>query len=384
MGDLVQDLTLKIYDAVADPALWQPALDQLVDACGAQGSLIFEWDCDERGTRTLTAPMHTSRYPPFVVQTYLDRCSDLEAQDQKVLQEQTRAHDQIDLLDDTLLAGSIDELRAQPHVQLLQKFGIFHRAAGILNKDNRDISLFSLQLSATRGPLTGQERALLSTLLPHMAKALDLSIPTRQLQARYRSVLSAMDQLTIGICVLDARGAIVARNQEFQRQQEAFRTFRVTANGHLRLSDERGQARLNTLMSGANAHGAFGARPRKEDVLSHTDDVLCVEVSPLRHAEEIGSNALEGFLVCSSDTSLPVQCNAPRIQNAFGLTPAETALIEPIGLGLTNPEIADRRGRSVATISAQTKSILAKSNCANRTQFVRMMMRFGTSFVARN
>ncbi|MGY9057926.1 MAG: helix-turn-helix transcriptional regulator [Alphaproteobacteria bacterium] len=76
-----------------------------------------------------------------------------------------------------------------------------------------------------------------------------------------------------------------------------------------------------------------------------------------------------------------MHCDTAPIKSAFGLTDAELSLVEFISEGFTNPEIAERRNRSVETINTKVKSILSKSQCANRTQFVRTMMRFGTNFV---
>lgn len=374
------DLTLKIYDAVADPTGWQPVLDQVVDQTGAHGSIVFEWHETET-TRKLTAPLHSGRYPPKLVSLYLDHYAHLEKQDQDIVRRHTHDHDAVQLLDDSLIATTPEELRNTEHVKFLQSIGIFHRAAGVMNKDNRWISLFSLQLGDGRPQLSERERAFLGPQLPHLAKALDLSIPLRQLHQRYKAVLSAMDQLTIGLAVLDRRGLIVARNEEFQRQQEAYRSLRVASDGRLVLASADANKKLAELMVHVGHHGQFGARPRKEGVVSDPMDALCIEVSPLKNADEIGSDTFDGFLICSTDTSLPIQCNTNRVQAAFSLTTAETALIEPIAQGLTNPEIADRRERSVATINAQIKSILAKSGCANRTQFVRAMMRFGTRYL---
>ncbi len=374
------DLTLKIYDAVADPTAWQPVLDEVVDRTGAHGSIIFEWN-DIGSSRQLTAPLHSGRYSSNLLSLYLDKCAHLEEGDQDIVRRYTKDHDAVELLDDTLIAESPEALRTTEHVKFLEPIGIFHRAAGVMNKDNRWISLFSLQLGAGRPQLTEPERVFLGPQLPHLAKALDLSIPLRQLHKRYKAVLSAMDQLTIGLCVLDKRGMIVARNEEFQRQQQAYRSFRVTTDGRLLLGSAAATKRLSILMEHVGHHGQFGARPRKESVTGGSADGLCVEVSPLNNSQEIGSSSFDGFLVCSTDTSLPMRCNAERVRAAFGLTDAESALIEPISQGLTNPEIADRRERAVATINAQIKSILSKSGCANRTQFVRAMMRFGTRFL---
>ncbi len=374
------DLTLKIYDAVADPAAWQPLLDEVVDRTRAHGSIVFEWH-EAGSVRHLVAPLHSTRYPDNLLSLYLDKCARLEELDQDIIRKHTTDHDAVELLDDTLIASTPEELRSTEHVKFLESIGIFHRVAGVMNKDNRWISLFSLQLGAGRPQLNAEERAFLSPQLPHLAKALDLSIPLRQLHQRYKAVLSAMDQLRIGLCVLDRRGLMVAQNEEFQRQQESYRSIRVGADGRLMLGSAEANKRLADLMKHVGRHGQFGARPRKESVVSDPTDTLCIEVSPLKNADEIGTTSFDGFLICSTDTSLPINCNFERVGTAFGLTQTETALVEPIAQGLTNPEIADRRERAVATINAQIKSILSKSGCANRTQFVRAMMRFGTQFL---
>ena len=374
------DFTMEIYDAVADPAGWQPVLDKVVDRTGAHGSIVFEW-VETGSERHLTAPLHSGSYQPQALTFYLKAVGHLEERDQNIVRRYTQDHDAVELLDDSLIASTAEGLRKTEHVKFLQSIGIFHRAAGVMNKDNRWISLFSLQLGAGRPQLSAPERAFLSPQLPHLAKALDLSIPLRQLHQRYKSVLSAMDRLTIGLCVLDGRGRIVARNEEFQRQQEAYRSFRVSPDGQLLLRDADAAGRLATLMGHASSHGRFGARPRKESVTHDPAENLCIEISPLGKLDEMGSRPLDGFLVSSTDTNLPLQCNTESLRRAYGLTEAEAALMEPISQGLTNPEIADRRERAVATINSQIKSILVKSGCANRTQLVRAMMRFGTLFL---
>ncbi len=375
-----EQLILRIYDTVADSNRWAEVLDEVVDRVSAQGSIIFEW-ADTVDGRVLTAPLHSGLYSQDVLSVYLSKCQDLEARDQAIIRRETNEGDAVELIDDSVLASSLNELKSQEHVKKLMRLGILHRAAGVMNKDNQWISLFSVQLNIARGPLTGEERAFLSKILPHLAKAIDLGIPTRQLQQRYEGILSAIDKLSIGICVLDARGCVVARNDEFQRQQESYRLFRIRADGRLHMADTKGQKSLEALMDSPRQHGKFGARPRKECILSHTNDALCVEIIPLHRLDEMGASPFRGFLLCSTDASLPVTFNVNHVQQAFDLTQTETSIVNSIGRGLTNPEIADRRGRSVSTINAQTKSILSKTGCSNRTQFVRMMMRYGGSFL---
>lgn len=381
MSDDTQEVLLEIYDSVADQTRWSSVLDKFVERVGAQGSIIFDWE-EAEGRKRLTAPLFSGFYSADVLAAYLQKCAHLEAQDQAVLRQHTSDQDQIDVIDDTILAASLDDLVQQEHVKKLKKLGISRRAAGVLNKDNRWISLFSVQFHEERAPLGEQERQYMAKLLPHIAKAHDLGLPLRQLASQNDGALAAIDRLSIGICVLDPKGLIVVRNEEFIRQQETYRTFQLTPQGVLRLANDADQKKFEALMVDVRSHGNFGARPRKEAIATTLDNFLCIEVTPLNRSEEIGSKTFGGFIVYSTDTSLPVRCNTAPIKSAFGLTNTELSLVEAIGEGLTNPEIAEHRSRSVATINSQVKSILAKTQCATRTQFVRMMMRFGVSFLS--
>lgn len=380
MDDL-QELTLKVYDTVADDRGWAEALDHLVDRIGAQGCILFEW-ADIAGQRRLTTPFHSSFYTADGLSVYLQKCAHLESRDQDALRANTSAQDPIDLVDDTVLARSKTELENQEHMKTLSRFGIFHRAAGVLNKDNKWLSLFSVQLKASRGPLDEGERHYMAQLLPHFAKAVDLGVPMRQLNRQRSGILAAVNQLSIGICILDSAGLVVEMNEEFRRQRDSYKAFRVTQNGKLEVTDPTGQAEFSALMSAPQSHGKFGARPRKEAISADGEDnFLCLELSPLTRSDEIGSALFSGFILTSTDTTRAYDCNIAPLEQAFGLTKAELSLAEAIGQGLTNPQIADRRERSVSTVNAQVKSILSKTQCATRTQFVRMMMRFGANFL---
>lgn len=380
MDENVHEAIRRIYDTLQNQARWPSVLDEFVDRVNAQGSIVFEWRHSD-DEKLLTAPLFSGFYSHDILKTYLNKNAHLEAKDQEVLRELTGDHDEVEFFDDTVLAKSRTDLEHDEHVQKLKRLGIFHRAAGVLNKDNRWISLFSVQLNVARQPLTGEERHYMQQLLPHFAKALDLGIPMRQLAAERQGALAAIDHLTIGICVLDPQGNIVLKNEEFRRQLDAFGVFEISPGGALGLAEHDDQKRFAELKASVRNHGKFGARPRKEALAAAADSYLCIELAPLNHVDEMGAKLFGGYIVYSTDTSRPVTCNPAPMQGAFGLTDAEMSLVEAIGQGWTNPEIAEHRDRSISTINAQVKSILSKSQCATRTQFVRMMMRFGGSYL---
>lgn len=111
---------------------------------------------------------------------------------------------------------------------------------------------------------------------------------------------------------------------------------------------------------------------------------LCVEVAPLDSADDMSDANWGGAIVYSLDSSQPTETDTATLQQVFGLTPTEALLSGLVGEGLTNNQIADRRCRSVETVNAQLKSLLAKTQCTNRTQLVRLLSGFSTDYLQRD
>ena len=372
----IRQAVLGIYDTVADQSIWPSVLDRLADQLNARGCLIFEME-----NQGLSAPLTSSWYDASALRDYIDTHRESELADHRIFQNHSLAHDSVDIVPDSVLYEDLAEFRSRPNVRHVMQFGILHRAAALLSKDNPNISRFSVQFRSDRGGITAVESAYLNSLLPHIAKALELGRPARQLERENRGLLAAMDRLNIGVCILDPKGRVVQANAEFERQQAAYRVFKTAPDGELQLTEDQDQKLFDTLKSDALNHGKFGARPRKEAVSADDKTYLCIEVSPLDRSDEIGSGIFGGCIVYSTDTSLPLRCQTLPVKLAYGLTDAELSLADAIAEGLTNAQIAERRGRAVATINGQVKSILSKTGCATRTQFVRLLMSFGSDFL---
>ena len=380
MSDNTHETILKIYDAAADDTLWPDVLQRIADGANAAGSLVLRHSGYGSGMK-FSAPYVSNDVHKGVIDEYLDEFRDDEIRDQLTLVEHTSHTDEVNLLEDNVLAPDIETLKSLPSVRRLQEGGLLHRAACLLNKDNTGAFRFAIQLSETRGRLTHEEKAYLNPLLPHLAKAFDLGQPAHQVASNNLSLLGAIDRLNIGICILDPAGRVVTKNAEFDRQLDLHRVFTIASNGKFKFSAPSHQKHLSDMQTSALNHGRFGARPRKEAIPTGDDGYLCIEFVPLDRSAEIGSAKFEGIILYSADTSRPWHMHIEAIQVAHGLTVTEAQLIGAISDGFTNAQIAEQRDRSVTTIASQVKSILAKTNCSTRTQLVRLMMSFGADFL---
>lgn len=380
MPDNTHETILKIYDAAADHSLWPDVLQRIADGANAMGSVVLRHS-GHGPDMILSAPYVSNDVHKGVIDEYLKEFRDDEIRDQVMLVNHTSHADQINLLEDDILAPDIETLKSMPSVRRLQDGGILHRAACLLNKDNTGAFRFAIQLSETRGRLTLAEKAYLNPLLPHLAKAFDLGQPAHQVASTNLSLLGAIDRLNIGVCIVDPAGQVVTKNAEFDRQLDLYRVFSVAADGKFKFLASNHQKYLSDMQTSALKHGRFGARPRKEAIPTGHDGYLCIEFVPLDRSAEMGSAKFEGTILYSADTSRPRHMHIEAIQVAHGLTATEAELIGAISEGFTNAQIAEQRDRSVTTIASQVKSILAKTNCSTRTQLVRLMMSFGADFL---
>lgn len=376
----VDQLILKIYDTVADQSSWPAVLDELARMVSARGCMMFDWEYSELG-RELKSPHYSASYDNYRITQYLTYFREFETQDQDVFERCSLKSDRIDLIEDDVLATTDAELFERPNVQQLLKFGIKHRAAGLLDKDNTSRSRFSIQLGAERGRLTNEEKTILSKILPHISKSLELGRPAAQLAARRHNMLAMLDQLTIGVAFLDSDHRVIEVNEELKRQIDELEIISISHYGYLTLKDNQKQRLLIDLLTDASQHGKFGARPRKEAIETSHNGYLCIEAVPVEKLSELGTKQFNGHIVFSTDTNRPISVQQTLIKHVFKLTEIEASLVDMVCQGLTNVQMAEIRGRSVDTVNNQIKSVFYKTNCQSRTELVRLAMNFGVNFL---
>lgn len=378
-----EQVILDIYDTVLDAGRWPGVLDRIARAVGARGCIIFELDEADPRARQLRAPHFSAAYDPVLVDGYIHRFAEEEFADQEIIARHSARGDRIEIVGDDVLAPEHSALALRPNAQEMARHGVHYRAGAVLNKDDLSRDRFSVQFSRRHGPMSGAERAALATILPHVAKALHLGRPLRQLSTAYAGLAEAMDRLRIGVCLIRGDRQIICENVEFARQRESAGVFFRDGAGRLEMRAAPDRQWLHAMTADARDHGRCGARPRKEALGGRQASCgrLAVEISPLTSADAFGERRLDGYAIYSLDTGRELPLDLDLLAKVLTLTQSETRLVGLLAEGLTNRQISDRRNRSVETINSQVKSLLAKADCANRTQLIRLASSIGASFV---
>ena len=378
-----ESVLLEIYDTILDPESWPIVLDKVAQMTGASGCIIFNLDEVNDGDANLSARHLSTNYDPVAIAEYLKSFAALETEDQAVFARHSAASDKIEAIPDDVLAASPARVAERANSQAMAKVGIVHRAGALLSKDQPLRDRFSIQFSRGHGPLGPSDRQILGQVLPHMAKACEISRPFRQLKLQTSLIAESLNRLRLGVCIIRHDQAVVALNSEFQRQLDEIGIFHLRPDGRLAPSASHDLAWFAGLTKDATQHGKYGSRPRKEALgaHSHTDRRLAVEVTPLKSQTSFGESRLDGYMVYSLDTSVPMSLDINIVTKVLELTGSESALIDLMSDGMTNRQISEVRDRSIDTVNTQVKGLLAKTNCANRTQLIRRVSNIGAHFL---
>ena len=374
-------LILKIYDAALDPRLWPNVLSEFSDKIRSFGAIVFEVD-NVNGISFARALHISDRYSQAAVDYYIEKHKELEIADQNAFARNARMSDEIELISDSVLASTEAELLQRDNQQMLMDYGIRYRQGALLNKDFLSKDTFAIQYAPEAHQHLEESTAEAAIIVPHIAKALNLSRPIRALSSKISQVAHALDRLKVGICILDDKNRVVLKNAEFERQCEFSQVFQIDAKGRFHIMDPNVANDFERMRIDKSFHGRFGARPRKEalwDEANNSRRSFCVEVCPIEGNDELGLSNLSGSLIISTDCSIDYGIDTHTICEMFNLTGAEARILQMLQTGDTNKEISDRVERSSETVKKQIASILGKTNCRNRTQLVRMVTNINAS-----
>lgn len=189
-----------------------------------------------------------------------------------------------------------------------------------------------------------------------------------------------LDQLDVGICLIDQAGRVATVNAEFKRQAREYDVFNALRRGQLSLSSASEQEdlemhiRASLRSCGQNDHGG------QQTVLIPSKSgktLVSVGIAPVLEPETDNYDGFSGVVLISRDETHPMQIDLDLVKRAYiDLTGAELKVIDLLVFGLTNAEIAEKRCRAVETVNSQVKSVLEKTQVSNRTQLVHLLGRF--------
>ncbi|MDJ0684065.1 MAG: helix-turn-helix transcriptional regulator [Alphaproteobacteria bacterium] len=358
-----------IYDAAVNPEYWSAALDPIAVEVGAKGSVIFA-----------VSDAHAT---PFSVVSYSSlfdagAIAKLYRDWEKYVGDWWKSYLNMPagtFITDEMVWTDRDAFNVRPDVLwAIQTKGYYNRTAMILSYDKAWFDAIVFQYAVGRGNATRAERTVAKLYQPHLAKAIEVSRGLSVLRRRFHAALAALDRWHVGHVLVRADGGILYANDSAKRIFEARDGVENGHDGVLRATfvhlDDRLKRAVADVAATADEAGATAGVFLKVPKRSGGGD-YALEVAPVRDADGEIDRAFRGAWVTIVDPDRREHFNLTGMAALYDLTPAESEVLTLLMDGLRTNEIADHRSVSLGATRQQIKSILAKTDCHDRTDLVR-------------
>lgn len=248
--------------------------------------------------------------------------------------------------------------------------GIEHGMLGtVAYRDNHTVQLL-VQRTVEPGHFTRGEIAYVSTLVPHIRRALELrrrldaeqtkrSLAQQAAEARTLPFLLLDSQLRVTY-VSDCAKTVLDRHSELDLRNDRLFCSDPTLGVRLR------QLLLDTAAADRGAWDKAGGSLLAPDKRARVLELIVYPLHPAYHGVFATGDA--HVVVYLNDETMAHRLDRRLIRARFGLTSAETDLAESLINGVGLEEHAKRRRTSIHTVRTQSKSLLAKTGCSRQAQ----------------
>jgi DNA-binding NarL/FixJ family response regulator len=227
-----------------------------------------------------------------------------------------------------------------------------------------------------------EERSMLSLLLPHVKRALQLHQRLHRAELDARLGYAAFEALPGSAIVVDGDCNVLFANSLakrcFSRRGLPIAMSASISGGNTRLIvDNRGKAACLRAMISDAANGGSGGAMRLELDAARSDhiDQLAVFVSPQPPQFSAGESIVaQGapVLILVHELSRASIARPSLLGELFGLSAAESAVAMALLGGQTAETVAHDRDVSLETVRTQIRTVLRKTDAANLRDFERI------------
>ena len=370
------DTLTSIYGAALSSDIWNEVIDRCAGETAACGGAFITCEATESPSYFINAigemTRNKAQQHPQLLEEYFADIAPLEM----IAQAHMRKFSPCKIWHQQESWPDSATIEAQKHAQWFERhLNVGGMLAANLNDNPRIHETFILHYQHDQH-LPSSAIATFKGLLPHLAKSAEMSVVYNKLQLRYSAILTVLNKVGIGLCVLDSTGHVLVKNTEAVRMLEAGHGIKLSGDNQLACNTPENHAQLLNAISVANLNHEM---TRAESLMAirrtTTSDPLLVEISPLRDALDELNFGFDGVLVQLVDTGSRSHCSTGAFSIAYGLTEAEQAVTEHLIDGLSNREIADERGTTMETVKTQIAHIMQKTKSRSRVELVRCVLK---------
>lgn len=246
---------------------------------------------------------------------------------------------------------------------------------GMIETRQHPISVVSINRSERQNAFGNDDLALLSALMPHLQRSLQLHRRLLSSEAVVHDLGTVIDLSHRSVILVDAAGRVVFLNRSARRLIASGDGLSSDA-GELRASRRADTVLLRVLIAdAAKTSGGDGIGPGGAIALSRPSGLrpLTAIVSPIagRSVPVPGAERAAAMVVVSDGQS---RVGIEELRALYGLTPAEARLALLLAEGVSLADAATRLGLLRETVRSRVKSIFEKTNTHSQAELVRLLI----------
>ncbi len=264
-----------------------------------------------------------------------------------------------------------EEYRHHPHYrEFAIPYGVPYICLATLDRSPGMLTGLAVNRTQRQGHITEPERAVFSSLAPHVRAAVRTQAA---LEGNGAALLAgAMEALSMPAFVCDRTGCVRELTPAAERLATANRGLQLK-EGRLRaalptdareLEDAIGAAALGRARPGAPLMRTVIVRSGEHDLAPIVLDVISL---PPQSTE---FTFMPRVLVVARGAKASDQRKAAILQTAYGMTSAESDIALQLCSGKTPEAIAAARNVAIGTVRAQIKTLLAKAGAKRQIELV--------------
>jgi DNA-binding CsgD family transcriptional regulator len=362
--DRIDSIIGKIYDAALDPTEWEALLAEIASAIGAVAA--FYAGLDIRHGRG--AYWHSVGHDPRMQSLYNEHYLAIDPTLAHILNTPGRAFACSEYLSDADVAAS------SFHSAFMIPNGIRYVLSGVVSMQGSMVSFFGFQRRVGQPPFTRIETDFLQRLMPHFAKADQVAAKVSKVSDAKRLAMAVLDRMDYGIVIVNQAGHVRMTNQRAEQWLQSGGVIHSLL-GRIGLANARDNDVLRELIRTIAAGGTGDMQARTIETLAADGNTrVRIAVLPISSDEKRQLDDDEARVVLVLSDSNQQRAMASQVlQDAYGLTAAETRVATGLARGHTQDELGEALFVSLATIKTHTQHIYRKIGVSRQVDLVRLV-----------
>ena len=265
-------------------------------------------------------------------------------------------------------------VKAHSYNEFTRFYDIFHQCGSMFTYDGSACQCLTVRRPKRAGRFSKTHVSLVSSLIPHIKRALRLHYQLTDLRAAAETVRSAIDAVSTAIILFDSAGRVLHANPSAQRILASGDGL-IIKNGRILAQSNRESLTVQHLINTDLAPNCQSTENEIGTAVVHRREGLPLEVlvTPLKSDRVLsGKHTAAAMFVVDPDQR--VRPATELLEQLFSLTPAEARVAALLSDGTPVGEISETLGVSRNTLKTQISCVYGKIGINRQSQLVRLLM----------